>query len=302
MSSFLRRFCQIFAIAATSASAADINWNSTIGSNNYTSEGAPHLMGEGFTFELGSFSDGFVPSAANVSEWAGKWVSLDRDVYNPVTKFFASKASLTSNDQPFTPAVRPYIWGFDQGAPGEWLLVTNPGWFWPFAGGGPQPPLTWSVGASGTVAIVGEVNGAGFQMKTAEVAVEPPDVNPAAWRQRYFNATERNDPAISGWVADPDSDGANNLIELAAGTDPRDPAARPQPEIELVEVGGGARALQVRLPRNHRAAISYGAESSSDLDAWSATGMTVEVDTLTEIVFIFPATAARQFLRLAFSL
>ena len=53
----LRHLLPLVAAAAACAPAvaSDINWNSTIGANNYTSAGAPHEIGEGFAVELGAF-------------------------------------------------------------------------------------------------------------------------------------------------------------------------------------------------------------------------------------------------------
>ena len=279
-------------------SATDINWNSTVGATNCTSAGAAELMGGGFVFELGAFTGDFVPEADNTGEWAQHWVALDRAEYNPTTKFFSSKAALASNALPFHWSRRAYIWGFDQNNPGEWILVTNSGWFWPFASS-IAPPVTWSIGASGTVAIVGEVNGSGFQMKTAPVAQAPPDVDPDAWLQQHFSAAERVDLAISGWGADPDLDGASNLYELAAGSDPNSSGSRPAPVVELIDTGSGTRALQITLPRAHRAAVSYHAETSSDLMNWTGSGMSLDSDTATEIALSCPgASAERLFIRL----
>ncbi|MBI3192622.1 MAG: chitobiase/beta-hexosaminidase C-terminal domain-containing protein, partial [Pedosphaera parvula] len=44
---------------------------------------------------------------------------------------------------------------------------------------------------------------------------------PASWREQYFGADYATDPRVA-WDADPDSDGANNLQEYVAGTDPLD--------------------------------------------------------------------------------
>lgn len=284
------------------ASATDINWNSTIGSNNYTSAGSPNLMGGEFVFELGAFAGDFEPDADNTSEWADHWVALDRADYNSDTKFFSSKATLGSNDLPFHWTKKAFIWGFNQETPGEWVLAANPAWSWPFAGG-IQPPVTWSIGASGTTAIVGEVNGSGFQMMTAQVAQGAPDVNPDAWQQQHFSAAQRANPSISGWDADPDCDGANNLLELAAGSDPQDPNSRPAPLAELVDTGGGTRALLLTLPRSHRAAINHGAETSADLVSWSGSGMNLVSDTPGELVLSCPgASVSRLFIRLTISL
>ncbi len=284
--------------------ATEINWNSTIGANSQTSAGAGVPMGAGFVFELGAFANNFVPNASNVGSWAANWVALDRDAYNPVSKFFTSKATLLSNDLTFHFTKKGYIWGYNPQLPGEWILMTNGAWLWPFAGEGIQPPVTWSIGASGTVAIIGEINGSGFQMKTAFVpGVSVPDVNPEAWKQQYFSTVERANPALSGWQADADGDGACNLFELAAGSNPRSWMSRPSIFVERLDTGSGAPALQVRLACPQYAAVTYGAEVSPDLSAWSGSGVSRVLDTPGEIVFRYtPEATGRLFIRMGFTL
>lgn len=52
-----------------------------------------------------------------------------------------------------------------------------------------------------------------------------------AWQLQHFT-TNANHPALGGWAADPDADGAANLFEYATGGDPQQPGGsplRPQP-------------------------------------------------------------------------
>jgi hypothetical protein len=294
----------LFSLLTMEVRATDINWNSTIGANNQTSVGEGTPMGAGFIFELGAFANDFVPTTSNVAFWATNWVALDRDAYNPTSNFFTSKATLLSNDPPFHFTKKAYVWGYNPQLPGEWILMTNSAWSWPFAGEGIQPPVTWSIGAVGTTAVIGMVNGIGFQMKTAFVPVGSiPAVNPDAWRQQYFSTAERANPAISGWQADADGDGASNLFELAAGSNPRNGASSPSFVVERVDTGSGSPFIQFRLQCPQRAAGNYGAEVTPDLTGWSGSGVTIVPETPGEIVFRFPVgTGGRMFMRMVFTL
>gem|GEM_PF-3006913 len=60
---------------------------------------------------------------------------------------------------------------------------------------------------------------------TANAAIK--DVPFDAWRHAHFTAEELTNSSASGDFADPDRDGAPNLLEYAAGSDPRSPAAVP---------------------------------------------------------------------------
>jgi hypothetical protein len=57
------------------------------------------------------------------------------------------------------------------------------------------------------------------------VAMTPPKVPMEAWRSTYFGASAHLDVAAD--AADPDGDGADNLLEYTRGTDPL--SADPQP-------------------------------------------------------------------------
>jgi poly(3-hydroxybutyrate) depolymerase len=51
------------------------------------------------------------------------------------------------------------------------------------------------------------------------VTVDPPVISIEAWRTAHFGASA-TDPDVGGDLADPDGDGANNLLEYNSGTDP----------------------------------------------------------------------------------
>ncbi|MFT5108598.1 MAG: hypothetical protein ACI8XO_000191 [Verrucomicrobiales bacterium] len=254
-----------------------IDFRSTPFSSNVTSAGATSPMGEGFLFELGAFETGFTPGAANTDDWAANWQSLGRVGYNATTGWFTGSAELTTNAAPFTIDAPAYLWGFDPN--GEWILLANPAWVWSSAAAGLGFPETFSVNAPGTISVVGTVSpdgSAGFQMMTSSITAQAPKVDPEFWRLSHFSTAELADPDVSGWSADPDDDGANNIEELAAGTNPRDLASTQLAELSFVEIAGSIYC-QLDLPRFGRADIEHVLALSSNLQDWDDSGSTIEV-------------------------
>ncbi len=92
------------------------------------------------------------------------------------------------------------------------------------------------------------------------------------WRQRYFTAAELLDGALIGDDADPDRDGAPNLLEYAMGGDPRHslPGEKPTPGFGVL-IDSGQRKLFLAL--NYRQAknapgITFQPEVSSNMRLW----------------------------------
>lgn len=267
-----------FALAMLLPAALDaqeqINYFSTIGSNNYLSSGPPNVFDASFTFEVGAFSSGFVPTATNTGDWAANWVALGSAPYNTTFSWFTGSALLNSNAPPFVAGGRAYMWGRNAGD--EWILMANPAWEWPVVGGFPViGGYTFSVSNPGTTAIIGAVNGAGFQMMSADVGGGGP-IDPADWLANNFTPAQLADPTISGWCEDPDGDGADNILEFAAGTDPNDANSARWPEIRFTETGGSYFA-EVELERNGIADIAHQLAISSDLQIWDQSGTDIDV-------------------------
>jgi hypothetical protein len=254
-----------------------IDFRSTPFSSNVTSAGVTAPMGEGFLFELGAFEIGFTPVAGNTDDWAANWHDLGRVAYNATTGWFTGSAELTSNAAPFTIGAPAYLWGFDP--TGEWILLANPAWVWSSAAVGLGFPETFSVNAEGTTSVVGTVSpdgSAGFQMQTSAITAQTPKVDPEYWRSRHFTVTELADADVSGWSADPDGDGANNIEELAAGTNPQDSTSRQLAELSFVEIAGSIYC-QLDLPRFGIADIKHVLALSPDLQGWDDSGSTINV-------------------------
>jgi hypothetical protein len=84
------------------------------------------------------------------------------------------------------------------------------------------------------------------------------------WRAEHFPA-ELADPEISGWAADPDQDGWDNLFEFFSGSDPRQPDAT-----SAFGVRKASGDMFLDLIRNRDSALMFGLDSSLDLNTWTA--------------------------------
>jgi hypothetical protein len=84
------------------------------------------------------------------------------------------------------------------------------------------------------------------------------------WRRQHFGTTAGSGPAAND--ADPDQDGATNLVEFALGTVPTSAGsvALPQPQIT-------GNRLRLSFIPNATLGIRYTVQSSDDLLAWSET-------------------------------
>jgi hypothetical protein len=88
-----------------------------------------------------------------------------------------------------------------------------------------------------------------------------------AWRYVNFGASA-DDPKVADDVADPDGDGASNLAEYSAGSDPLDPAAK-WPVSGYIVDAGESQHLAITFPLVTAASdIIYQVEVADDLRAW----------------------------------
>ncbi|MFT4637759.1 MAG: hypothetical protein ACI8T1_001069 [Verrucomicrobiales bacterium] len=223
------------AASAVVEAGTTVAYGSTVGAVNLKSDGS--RMDESFSFQLGTFAGGFIPTASNTDLWLENWRALDSAVYNtqPVggifppdllINAFADSVLLEDNSPPFDIGGKIYIWGYDQRAvPGaaEWILVTDPDWSWP-DGSLVLPAVGYSVG-NADIAVIGTINDGGVEMLSASVTVPiSSSATYEGWLASYFSEPVLDDPSMEGemWgdLADPDGDGFPNLVEYFVGEDP----------------------------------------------------------------------------------
>ena len=265
----------IAAVTAGLADAETINWYSAANRTNHDSTGA--LMNSAYQFQLGVFTSGFVPTAANASQWATFWVSAQSTPYNATTKAFDSNFTVTANTAPFSVGAKAYVWGRRTGtANDEWILFRHSSWTWP----APNPmnpfPVAWSA-ASANEVVLGSINAGGspFFMKSTAM------VSYSQWRNSQLAGE-----MLSAPNDDADHDGSPNLLEFIFGTSPTQAGAPTPTPCSFVDISG-QKFLQIAIPRlqNHLAMVSV--EVSGDLVNWnSGNSHTSELSNTPEVIVV----------------
>ena len=244
-------------LAGTASRAETIKWFCAPGSTNLTSSNAP--MSAAFNFELGVFKNNFVPTAANVAQWAANWESAQRIAYSATNKRFDGQFTVISNSGNFTVGKAAYIWGFQTGtAASEWILLRNPAWTWPAPN--PMNPFGIDWNASTATALIGSLNanGSPYLMKSASVT---------SWQQ-WRDAELVGEP-LNGPNDDPDHDGGSNLVEFVFGTPPKQTGAPPATSLEMV-TSNSQRFQQITVPRRTDRLATLTVQVSPDLTSWSS--------------------------------
>jgi hypothetical protein len=187
----------------------------------------------------------------------------------------------------------------------SWTILTAAG-----INGGPLVLGTVSTDASGrSLADYGIV---ALQQSANAVELVFTPYTPQQFWQRASFGSDWSNPTIAGNAADPDHDGASNLIEWGLGMRPSQSDAVPWtlgtpglPVETMIKVlGQDYLALQVRRPAG-RTGITYGARVSGNLVSWdnavqegapTANGDNTETVTFRDIVPASPES--RRFIRL----
>ena len=132
------------ALVTPRAHAQTLNWGDQFGDVLTDSEG--NMLDENFTFELGAFVSGFVPSEHPVDQWIANWRMFDTAEFNALDGYFIGEEVIQNNVTSDNPFADPgtfaggiaYLWIRDNDLPvpgSEWLLVRADEWIFPATGG-----------------------------------------------------------------------------------------------------------------------------------------------------------------------
>ena len=247
-----------------SSFAETINFYNPPNQTNLTSSGS--AMDGSFVFQLGVFTNGFVPTRANITQWNSRWAAAEGASYLVSNKSFDETHTVSSNISPFLVGTAAWVWGKRSTSAGdEWILFRNSGWTWPAPNLFSPFPLDWNA-ANANQVVIGSINGPGHLMKSESVMTY------SQWQSGMLAGEPLNSP-----TSDPDEDGVNNLLEFVFGTDPQLAGPAPQTPLQKVNVGGNDY-LQIQIPRLRGRLASLTVRVSSDLVVWnSGSGHTVEV-------------------------
>ncbi len=258
--------------------ASQVLWGSARLATNYLSSGAPETLGDDFTFQLGAFEAGFVPTAANTEEWLDHWTPAQSTQYNGHTHFFTGSFVYQQNESPFLPSNQGYIFGFNRWASSEgsdhaeWILATDPSWQWP-SGGAISPPVQWSMSNASTV-ILGSIGDASdsYHMQTARIPTPVASLDGALWAKRYNRAP--GDPSSS---PDSDQDGLSDDLEFFLSTNPLEPDQGRHPTTNVIREDGVPYMELAFFKLGLLPGTSIGVEVSPDLENWSGDDEAFEV-------------------------
>jgi hypothetical protein len=143
----------------------------------------------------------------------------------------------------------------------------------------------------------------------ASLNLPPPGMtNIQNWKSSCFTAADMQDPLIAGDMADPDSDGRNNLMEYALNSDPTVPDLVTNPVAVSIASPGNGMFLKLAYTRRKNAFdLDFGVTASNDLQAWSLLGETAILDNgFTESIEVQDSvslsSAPKRFIRLEVTL
>jgi hypothetical protein len=119
------------------ANAVQFAWGTQFEAELYQADGS--TMDASFTFELGTFTSGFVPTEFNLQSWEANWKLLDRSPLDVPNQNVAAAFVIDTNGNSNSPDTDPnivfaegeqiYMWVFNTQAfnPGtsEWALISR---------------------------------------------------------------------------------------------------------------------------------------------------------------------------------
>ena len=166
----------------------NVNYSSSMFESGRTSTGA--FLND-FTFALGVFGNGFVPTTLNESLWASNFNAFGSTTWTDLsflsgdgTGGFSGTGNLTANDAPFAKDTQIYLFGYNSltlDSTSEWFLMTNTlnsNWLVPVVPDtAPPSSPSLDIDAAGKFVVLGVLNapssGAKTYIQTAKAVPEP---------------------------------------------------------------------------------------------------------------------------------
>ncbi len=290
------RACVVLLAFSGACRGQSVAWGTSL------AQGSPPLlylpdgtaMPAGFTWELGWFDAGFVPTMGNAGSWSAKWHTVDSTGVagspdHNVNGYIADVGAASGK--------QAWLWAYadksSMGVPGApAVLLTSSSWFFPglfaFANfdiavpPSSNPPLLQVVigridrqlTTSGGIQVAGLVPAArpealgsvtlsaGFEVQAATWPAAG-KIWATDWLASFFSPAERQNPAMASWEADPDSDGASNLLEYALGTNPRVSSVVPKANLQVQ-----GSTFQLSMPLAPHALLHAQVMQSANLRDW----------------------------------
>lgn len=172
-----------FLATVTTLQANQVMFRLAAGEGHFSDSTTPISVTE-FSFQLGTFKEGFQPTASNTSQWEANFLTgpendVQTGLQNAVSEWWTYDGYPDYGRSAFETIIRPgagpngeivegdqiYIWGYnskDLSGVAEWILLTNANWTFPEPTSFGElflPPEDWvRTTDSGTLAIVGSIN------------------------------------------------------------------------------------------------------------------------------------------------
>lgn len=264
---------------ASTLQAAQVWFSSSIDGGHHTSTGAP--LGNDTIVELGAFSPGFVPTAANTAEWKQHWHSAARSLYDAQNGWYNGTFTLSNNSGAFATSQQGWIWVYNRS--GEWCLFSKPSWTWPSTAGEgfTQAVVQWSV-EEASQSVVGVASSPDNEITTAKISgASSPSVTFEEWAALMFGSN----PALAS--ADNDGDGVSNFAEYAFGSR-ADLAGSVPGNHSVAYEQNGQKYLAVGIEKGWTTGVTFSASLATDLENWdstvSATNIVIVEDSATGFI------------------
>lgn len=252
----------LITILSLPAAAVEVFFTSSIAGGHVTPNGTP--LSSDTIAELGAFTPGFTPTAANVSQWKNNWQAANRSAYNASVGFFSGSHTITSNSGAFSTTQQGWVWVYNRS--GQWALYSKPSWKWPNASDVLAQPVNWAV-EDATITVIGTTNTTN-EITTAQVSgAASPQVRFADYMQLLFN----QNVSLEG---DEDGDGQTNFAEYAFGSRPDDSGSTFNSGV-TIQTHGTTKHLTANVNKGWVMGVNYMAQRSSDLTNWTTSDITV---------------------------